>query len=117
MGAEGPDSNFWERVLERSQDFGDSQDRDQRRAVCSETRSDLEITSSAVPVQLLHPWTVFSHSAGVYSCLKHPKKGMMRLLLTWGSHKTKLAMVASPSAACSGNGYYTSRFLECCCCL
>lgn len=110
MRGQSLESNFWERVLERSQDSRDSQDSDQGRAACSETRSDLEIsTSSALPV--LGPWPASPPSAGVYGCLKHPKKGIMRSLLTWGLHKTKLALVASPSAACSGDVYYTSRFV------
>lgn len=33
MGTEGLESNFWERVLERSWDSRDSQDRDQGRGL------------------------------------------------------------------------------------
>lgn len=103
MGAEGPESSFWERVLERSRDTRDSRDRDQGRAVCSESRSDLEInTSSALPVQL-GPCAVSPPSAGVYRRLKHPKKGN-DAITDGGLHKVKWALVALPSAAGPGDG-------------
>lgn len=103
IGVEDLESNSWGGDLERSLDIWTSKT-ESKGGLCSETPSDLEIDPCSVQLQQLWgPWAASPPNAGVYRYLKHSKKGAVRLLLTWGLHETKLALVALPSPANSGD--------------